>query len=194
MPNPTSPVAAGIGRRRFVRGMGTVSLTSGLSMPAIAQNKPIRMGWIAAVSGMFASNAQAQDWGFHMAVADINEQGGLLGRKIEVVMRDSAADPSKAVSFAKELVYNENIDVLCGPINSGEALPTLGIVSGAKKLHLIGGSVEELIDPVKYPLGFRNLNANGQWIKVAVKIHGRRPEENQGRHHQRQYRLWRAVA
>jgi branched-chain amino acid transport system substrate-binding protein len=170
MPKPTPPMAAGLGRRRLVQGIGAVSLTSGLAMPAIAQNKPIRMGWIAAVSGMFASNAQAQDWGFRMAVADLNEQGGLLGRKVEVVMRDSAADPSKAVSFAKELVYNENIDVLCGPINSGEALPTLGIVSGAKKLHLIGGSVEELIDPVKYPLGFRHLNANGQWIKVAVKF------------------------
>jgi branched-chain amino acid transport system substrate-binding protein len=166
----TPPSVIGIGRRRIVQGMGVAGLTAGLGMPAIAQNKPIRMGWIAAVSGMFASNAQAQDWGFHMAVADLNEQGGLLGRKVEVVMRDSAADPSKAVSFAKELVYNENIDVLCGPINSGEALPTLGIVSGAKKLHLIGGSVEELIDPVKYPLGFRNLNANGQWIKVAVKF------------------------
>lgn len=162
--------AAGIERRRLMTGVAAASLTTGLAMPAIAQNKPIRMGWIAAVSGMFASNAQAQDWGFQMAVADLNEQGGLLGRKVEVVMRDSAADPSKAVSFAKELVYNENIDVLCGPINSGEALPTLGIVSGAKKLHLIGGSVEELIDPVKYPLGFRNLNANGQWIKVAVKF------------------------
>ena len=79
-----------------------------------------------------------------MAVQDINEAGGIDGRKLEVVMRDSAADPAKAVSFAKELVYNENIDVLCGPINSGEALPTLATVSGAKKLHLIGGSVEEL--------------------------------------------------
>jgi branched-chain amino acid transport system substrate-binding protein len=164
----TTALTMPIGRRRLVKGLGAAGLTSALAMPAIAQNKPIRMGWIAAVSGMFASNAQAQDWGFHMTVADLNEKGGLLGRKIEVVMRDSAADPSKAVSFAKELVYNENIDVLCGPINSGEALPTLGIVSGAKKLHLIGGSVEQLIDPVKYPLGFRNLNANGQWIKVAV--------------------------
>ena len=45
----------------------------------------------------------------------------------------------------------------------------MATVSGAKKLHLIGGSVEELIDPVKYPLAFRNLNTNGQWIKVAVK-------------------------
>lgn len=162
--------SAAVGRRQVMASAGAVGLVSALAMPAIAQNKPIRMGWIAAVTGMFASNAQAQDWGFHMAVADLNEKGGLLGRKVEVVMRDSAADPSKAVSFAKELVYNENIDVLCGPINSGEALPTLGIVSGAKKLHLIGGSVEELIDPVKYPLGFRNLNANGQWIKVAVKF------------------------
>ena len=169
MPEPT-PRAIVLGRRHLIAGAGAVGVASGLAMPAIAQNKPIRMGWIAAVSGMFASNAQAQDWGFRMAVADLNEQGGLLGRKIEIIMRDSAADPSKAVSFAKELVYNENIDVLCGPINSGEALPTLGIVSGAKKLHLIGGSVEELIDPVKYPLGFRNLNANGQWIKVAVKF------------------------
>ncbi|HVZ07482.1 ABC transporter substrate-binding protein [Rhodopila sp.] len=160
----------GIGRRQAMLGAATAGLVSGLAMPAIAQNKPIRMGWIAAVTGMFASNAQAQDWGFRMTVQDINEKGGLLGRPVEIVMRDSAADPSKAVSYAKELVYNENIDVLCGPINSGEALPTLGIVSGAKKLHLIGGSVEELINPVKYPLGFRNLNANGQWIKVAVKF------------------------
>ena len=159
-----------VGRRQVVVGAGAIGLVSALAAPAIAQNKPIRMGWIAAVTGMFASNAQAQDWGFRMAVADLNEKGGLLGRKIEVVMRDSAADPSKAVSFAKELIFNENIDVLCGPINSGEALPTLGIVSGAKKLHLIGGSVEELIDPVKYPLGFRNLNSNGQWIKVGVKF------------------------
>ena len=160
---------ASLTRRHVVQGIGAAGLTGALAAPAIAQNKPIRLGWIAAVTGIFATNAQAQDWGFRMAVQDINEAGGILGRKLEVVMRDSAADPGKAVSYAKELVFNQDIDVLCGPINSGEALPTLATVSGAKKLHLIGGSVEELIDPVKYPLAFRNLNTNGQWIKVAVK-------------------------
>lgn len=156
-------------RRHALQGIGAAALTGPLAAPAIAQARPIRLGWIAAVTGIFATNAQAQDWGFRMAVQDINEAGGIDGHKLEVVMRDSAADPAKAVSYAKELVYNENIDVLCGPINSGEALPTLATVSGAKKLHLIGGSVEELIDPAKYPFGFRNLNTNGQWIKVAVK-------------------------
>ena len=118
-----------IPRRRVLAGLAV----GGLARPAIAQNKPIRLGWIAAVSGMFASNAQAQDWGFHTAVQDINDAGGVLGRKIDIVMRDSAADPAKAVSFAKELIYNQQIDALCGPINSGEALPTLGVVAGAKK-------------------------------------------------------------
>ena len=141
-----------LGRRQLVAGAGAAGLASGLAMPAIAQNKPIRMGWIAAVSGMFASNAQAQDWGFRMAVADLNEQGGLLGRPIEIIMRDSAADPSKAVSFAKELVYNEKVDVVCGPINSGEVLPTLGVISGGKTLQMVGGVIDELIDQNPEPL------------------------------------------
>ena len=59
-----------------------------MPLPAIA---PIRSGWIAAISDMFALNAQAQDWGVHMAAADLNEQGGLLGRKIEIILRDSPA-------------------------------------------------------------------------------------------------------
>jgi len=165
----TNRPRGGVTRRGVVQGIGATSLAATLAAPAIAQNKPLRLGWIAAVTGIFATNAQAQDWGFRMAVQDINEAGGIGGRKLEVVMRDSAADPGKAVSYAKELVFNQDIDVLCGPINSGEALPTLTTVSGARKLHLIGGSVEELIDPVKYPLAFRNLNTNGQWIKIAVK-------------------------
>ncbi len=61
-----------ISRRVLLSGAGAAGLSSGLAMPAVAANAPIRLGWIAAVTGMFASNAQAQDWGFRMAVADIN--------------------------------------------------------------------------------------------------------------------------
>jgi branched-chain amino acid transport system substrate-binding protein len=157
----------GISRRRIMQGIGASGL---LAMPAIAQNAPIRMGWIAAVSGAFSSNAQAQDFGFHAMVQDINDAGGVDGRKLEIVMRDSAGDPSKAVSFAKELVYNDKVDVVCGPINSGEVLPTLGVVSGGKTLQMVGGVVDELINPTKYPLAFRNLNTNTQYIKIATEF------------------------
>ncbi len=162
-----------VSRRRALQGMaagfGSATLgATGLAAPAIAQNKPIRLGWIAAVTGTFSSNAQAQDWGFHTAVQDINAAGGFDGRQIEIVMRDSAGDPAKAVSFAKELIYNQNIDALCGPINSGEVLPTLAVVASAKKIQMLGGSVDELIDPVKYPMAFRNLNTNTQYIRTAT--------------------------
>jgi len=168
----TKPTIRGgaIGRRAVMHGMGGMGLSAGLAMPAIAQNKPIRMGWIAAVTGVFASNAQAQDWGFRTMVQDLNDAGGIDGRKLEIVMRDSGGDPSKAVSFAKELVYNEKVDVVCGPINSGEVLPTLGVISGAKTIQMVGGVIDELIDPVKYPLAFRNLNTNTQYIKVATRF------------------------
>lgn len=156
-----------LSRRQAMAGAAAGTL---LAAPVIAQAKPIRIGWIAAVTGMFSSNAQAQDWGFHATVTDVNAAGGVLGRPIEVVMRDSASDPAKAVSFAKELVYNEDIAALCGPLNSGEVFPTLGVVAGAKKLHMLGGSVDELVDVVKYPLAFRNLNTNSQYLTTATRF------------------------
>ena len=128
--------------------LGSAAAGAALAMPAIAQNAPIRVGWIAAVTGMFSSNAQAQDFGFHAMVQDINEAGGVNGRKLEIVMRDSASDPSKAVSFAKELVYNEKVDVVCGPINSGEVLPTLGVIAGSKTMQMVGGVIDELTDEI----------------------------------------------
>ncbi len=156
-------------RRALLAGTAASLVGVALRRPVLAQAKPYRLGWIAAVSGFGATNALGQDWGFRTAIQDANDAGGIMGRKFEIIMRDSASEPTKAATFAKELVFNEDIDVLCGPSNSGEVLPTLATVAGAKKLHFVGGSVQQLIDPVKYPLAFRYLNTNDQWIKAAVK-------------------------
>jgi branched-chain amino acid transport system substrate-binding protein len=137
--------------------------------PGPARARPIRLGWLASVSGIFAVNSQAQEWGFRMAVQDINEQGGVLGRMLEPVTRDTESNPARAAALAQELVSSQDIDALCGPLNSGETAAAIPIVAAAGKLHVLGGTVEALIDPVKYPLAFRNINTNGQWMKVAVR-------------------------
>jgi branched-chain amino acid transport system substrate-binding protein len=156
----------GVGRRSVLAGLGA----AGFIGPAVGQTTPIRIGFIAALSGAFATNALAIEFGFHCALDEINAAGGLLGRKVDVVTRDSAGDPSKAVSFARELLFNEKADVICGPTNSGEVLPTLGIVTNAKVVQIISGSVDELINPQRYPMAFRCLNAASQWYSVAVKF------------------------
>jgi branched-chain amino acid transport system substrate-binding protein len=156
-------------RRQVLAGASATFALSTLGAPALAQSASYRLGWIAAVTGFGATNAQGQDWGFRMAIQDANEAGGIGGKQFEIIMRDSASEPAKASGFAKELVFNEKVDVLCGPSNSGECLPTLSTVARANKLHFVGGSVEQLIDPVKYPMAFRYLNTSNQWIKAAVK-------------------------
>lgn len=149
--------------------LGAACGTLSLATPALAQSAPIKLGFVVALSGAFATNAQAIAFGYQKAVAELNAGGGLIGRKIEYVTRDSAAEPTKAVNFTKELLFNENVDAIGGPTNSGEVLPTLALVTGAKKIQIISGSVDELIDPAKYPYAFRCLNAAGQWYTVSVK-------------------------
>jgi branched-chain amino acid transport system substrate-binding protein len=59
---------------------------------------------------------------FKMEVDKINAAGGILGRKIEVLTRDSKFKVDIGLSAAKELIYRENVDVLMGTINSALAL------------------------------------------------------------------------
>ncbi len=158
-----------ITRRTALAGLTSLAFAGeSLPRPAVAQSGPIRVGWIVALTGFSATTSQAQDWGFRRTIDDINGQGGVGGRKLEIVTRDSASDPTKALSFAKELIFNEKVDVLCGPSNSGEVLPTSFVAAQNNKLQFVIGAVDNLIDAVARPLEFRCTNQNSQWIKVAV--------------------------
>ncbi|MEP7457287.1 ABC transporter substrate-binding protein [Phyllobacterium sp. SB3] len=157
-----------ISRRTILLAGGAAALAGRFPTPAIAQNKPIQLGWIVSLTGVFSNSAQAQDFGAKAAIEQINESGGIEGRKVELVTRDSAADPTKAVNYAKELIYNTSVDAICGPTNSGEALPTLGVVAAANRIHVVLGSVDDLINPAKYPLAFRQINTNSQWVKAST--------------------------
>ncbi len=161
--------SSALGRRSLL----IAAAAAPLAMPAIrsarAASAPIKLGFVVALTGAFATNAQAINFGFQKALGEINAGGGLLGRMLEAITRDSAAEPTKAVSFTKELLFNNDVDMIGGPTNSGEVLPTLGVVTAAKKIQIISGSVDQLIDPVKYPYAFRCLNKAGQWFTVSVK-------------------------
>ena len=52
---------------------------------------------------------------------EINAAGGIKGRKIELVMRDTQSDPTKAVNAAAELTRRHKVTVMWGPLNSGES-------------------------------------------------------------------------
>lgn len=138
-----------------------------LAAGSAAGQSAIKIGWLSSLTGPLSSAAIAENQGVQFAVDEVNKAGGVLGRRLELVTRDTAGDPTKAVNFAKQLIFADKVDFIIGPVNSGESLPTVPIVAHAGIPNIVIGTLEELTDPKKYPRAFRAINTNRQWIEPA---------------------------
>jgi branched-chain amino acid transport system substrate-binding protein len=131
--------------------------------PAIAQSEPIKIGWLAAMTGPSSAPTVGFNRGVVFAVDSINAAGGVKGRKIEIVTRDTQGDPTKAVNATQEMISQLKVHAIWGPVNSGEALATTPIMARAKMPDIHPCVVESLIDPTKFPNAFRMAPSNSQW-------------------------------
>jgi branched-chain amino acid transport system substrate-binding protein len=154
-----------ISRRNVLLGSaGALSAaTFSFPKPAIAQSEPIKIGWLAAMTGPSSAPTVGFNRGVIFAVDAINAAGGVKGRKIEVITRDTQGDPTKAVNATQELISQAKVHGLWGPVNSGEALATTPIMARAKMPNIHPCVVETLIDTAKYPNAFRMAPSNSQW-------------------------------
>jgi branched-chain amino acid transport system substrate-binding protein len=71
-----------------------------------------------------------------MFVDEVNARGGVLGRKLELVVRDSKADANEAVRVSRELILKENVDFLVGTLTSAEG-PAVSVVAKENKIVFI---------------------------------------------------------
>jgi branched-chain amino acid transport system substrate-binding protein len=151
--------------KNIAKVAAAMALAAAIGSAAAAE--PIKVGWLSSLTGPLSSAAQAENQGVQFAVEEINKAGGINGRPIELLTRDTAGDPTKAVNFAQQLAFSDKVQFIIGPVNSGEGLATTPIIARAGIPNLIIGSVDELTDPVKYPRAFRVINTNQQWISTA---------------------------
>ncbi len=87
-----------------------------------AQARPLKVAFLSSLSGPFAFwGVNARD-GMRMAVAELNEAGGVLGRPVEFVERDDRNNPAEAISAFRALVEREGIAAAGGVISSDVAL------------------------------------------------------------------------
>src|SRR5215831_14902660 len=114
--------------------------------PAIAQSETIKIGCLAAMTGPSSAPTLGFNRGVDFAVKAINAAGGVKGRKIEIVMRDTQGDPTKAVNATQEMISQLKVHGIWGPLNSGEALATTPIMARAKMPDIHPCVVETLID------------------------------------------------
>src|SRR5580698_9494433 len=156
-----------ITRRRFAAGSLAAAGASTLARPALADTSPIVIGYPAALTGPSSAPGVGNNRGVIYAVETINAAGGIKGRKIELVVRDTQGDPTKAVNAVQDMISRTKVHAVYGPTNSGEALATTPILARAKMPNMHAGFVDSLIDPVKYPNAFRMATSNSQ-INQAV--------------------------
>ena len=85
---------------------------------AVEAQPPIRIGATLAQTGVYAVPAQNQLRGYRLCVKHVNDKGGVLGQKLELVVRDDASKPATAVRVYEKLIGEERVDVLLGPYGS----------------------------------------------------------------------------
>lgn len=125
------------------------------SMPADAQTtslqgKPIRVGLITPLTGGNADVGNSTRRGAEQAVKEINDLGGLLGRPLELVIRDDKGDPDQGRKVSEELVLKEKVDFTIGFCNTGVAMKALDVFQDNKHLLMVSCAQGTAIT-AKYP-------------------------------------------
>lgn len=83
-----------------------------------SNNSPVKVGYLVPLSGNFASNGKSEQNGFELGLKDFGST--VNGHKIEVTYLDTQADPNIALSQARQLIDNQHIDMLEGPLAANE--------------------------------------------------------------------------
>ncbi len=93
-----------------------------LGAAAARAEEPIKIGVLTPLSGTYAGIGQQVRWGLELATKEVNDAGGILGRKVNLIFEDSEANPAVATQKAEKLFQVEKVDFLTGTVNSGATL------------------------------------------------------------------------
>lgn len=108
----------------------------------------IRVGALFAVTGPASFLGAPEKKTVEMFVEELNAKGGVAGKQIELILKDTAGNPDKAVSFAKQLIEENNVFAIIGPSTSGESLQIKELCDKNKTILISCAAAEKIVDPV----------------------------------------------
>ncbi len=122
-----------IGRRHALGRAAGVAALAGIGAPAIvgAQAQVLKIGHLTPLTGFLGPIGEYAVMGVKLAVEEVNEEGGVLGRKIDLLAEDSV-NPQTASTKAQRMIERDGVDVLIGEISSASGL-AIAQVSGRNK-------------------------------------------------------------
>jgi branched-chain amino acid transport system substrate-binding protein len=123
--------------RYLGRGLAPVALAgvvaASLPLPAGAQT-PIKIGASMSVTGTYAKPGSYQKEGYDICIDELNGKGGLLGRKVELVIYDDQSQPATAVKLYEKLITEDKVDAVMGPYSSAVSEAVANVTEKYKKV------------------------------------------------------------
>ena len=129
-------------------GLTVSPLFAGAGQEEAAAKEPIKVGAILAVTGGASFLGAPESKTLEMLVEETNAAGGIDGHPVELIIKDSQASAEKAISFARQLIEEEQVLAIVGPSTSGESMAIKDICQEAQTILLSCAAAETIVNPV----------------------------------------------
>lgn len=139
-------------RRAVLAGGTAIAASAGLgwSGSGRAQAGPLKIGWLRPTTGRLVSSFAPLYVSGQIAIKEINEGGGILGRQLVIQEEDDEGSPAKEPAAVRKL-QDAGVTVVCGPTGTSQVLASLGSTTPAKMIQAGIANTVELSDGDKYP-------------------------------------------
>jgi branched-chain amino acid transport system substrate-binding protein len=131
-----------ITRRRVMQAGAAIGIAPLFSPPILsfAQGEtPIKIGMHDPLTGTYAAEGESEVRGANMALAEINAKGGILGRKVQLVVEDDNANAGLAAQKAHKLIEQDKVSFLMGAVSSATALSVNQVAHDKGMLYMVTG-------------------------------------------------------
>ena len=147
----------------LLTGCAQKTVTEKTKVKPTAEEKVIKVGVIGPMNTVFGI---AEKKAVELAAKVINEEGGILGRKVVVISADTGMDQNKAATALRHLIQDEGCKVIIGGFASGVTIAVQPIIAETKTVWLADGAAPSLTDCVvkdykHYKYFFRAGTLNG---------------------------------
>lgn len=143
--------SARIGRRTAIAG----ALATGAALPTMAQQGPIKIGMSMPLTGGLAAGGKSALIGIEVWRDDINQKGGLLGRKVELIVYDDKSSAAETPAIYSKLLDVDKVDLLFAPYATVPTAPIMPLVK-QRDLLLMGNFSFQVNRTVKHDKWFNN--------------------------------------
>ena len=158
-----------------VAGCGSDDDESGGGGGGGGDGKPIKIGASLPLTGEFAEPGKAAEQGYKVWEAMTNEKGGLIGRKVQMVIKDDASNQNTIVADYNALISKDKVDMLLGTFSSLLNLPASAVAERNRMLFVepAGGAPELFDRGFKYLFFAQQATADNQgdvWAKYVTEL------------------------